>query len=457
MLLWGMMLACAPEDVDAPVEDASEAETEWITDLAVVSVPNIGTTLEVTFETAAEGPAWVEYSIDGGGWEQTPPTASDTAHRVAVITAPYAEVVLRVVADLEGAPRESGDIAATAGGLPPEAPDIEITVNQYTPPADALLLLSVFGSPVYAVMMDFDGTMRWAHPHNAIGAEAEGGLCVAQSIVPGQLLVNVFTPGEPFNDSAELRRINLFGEAVETIATPHAHHFFAEGPTGDILWLRYDSRKQGETTVTGDELMMLPAGGGESVSLANLWDLLPSPSPDSGADQWDWTHANWLQYSPERDSFLMATAQTNLLMEFAPDGTLLQSINGFQSPVTGYGYDDVSEAFGYPHGVYWSADGKSLLMFQRRDGVSSAARYTLDEDNRWIDRTWSYGTDKQADALVLGEMQELSDGNFLISWGGLGILQVVTPAQEVLWEARTSVGSFFTHITVITDPYNSRL
>jgi hypothetical protein len=457
MLILTLLLGCKPDDTaPTPVEDIESAATEWLTNLAAAPVADIGTTLDVSFDTPVSGPAWVAYRIDGGEWQQTPATEPGTTHRLPVIGAPYAEVTLKAVAELDGVLRESGEVLIEAGGPPPEAPVITVTVDGYTPPEeDALLLLGVFGDLSYAVMMDFDGTMRWSHPLNDIGEEARGGLGVVQSVVPGQLLVNVFMPGEPYNDSAELRRINLLGEVTFQSDTPGGHHFFAETPDGAVLWLRYDARTIGSTTVIGDELMRLPPEGGSSESVVNLWDLLPPPTPPKGAARWDWTHANWLLYSPERDRYLLSTAKTNLLMELGEDGTLHQIINGHQAPTAPYQYDDESQAFGYPHGIHWDASGQSLLVLQRRDQISTAARYRINEDSLQIERTWNYGADLEYDSTVLGEVQELSDGNFLVSWGGLGILQVVSPQQEVLWEAQTGLGTFFSHMHVITDPYNA--
>ena len=452
-----LLLACKPDDTGpTTAEEIKEAETEWITDLSIETVADIGTTLDVTFSTATEGAAWVSYRVGDGAWQQTSQTAAATSHRLPVIAAPYAEVTLKVVADLDGAERESGEVSLEAGGLSPEAPVIEVTIDNYDPPDDSLLLLSVFGSPVYAMMVEFDGTVRWAHPHAELGSTAEGGLGVVQSVVPGQLLLNTFTPGEEENESSDLRRINLFGEVEAQHPTPGAHHFFAEQPDGGVLWLRYASRQIGNSKVIADELMRLPADGGDSEVLASLWDLLPAPEPPNNADRWDWTHANWLLYSPDRNSYLMSTANTNLLLEFDPDGALLQTINGDRAPVGEYRYGNDAEAFGYPHGIHWSRDGSELLILQRTDTTSSAVRYALHEDSQQIQRIWQYGEELGHNTTVLGEVQELPDGNYLVSWGGLGILQVVTPQQEVLWEAQTELGHFFSHMHLITDMYNAR-
>ncbi|MFT4975567.1 MAG: hypothetical protein ACI8S6_001454 [Myxococcota bacterium] len=447
-----LMLACQPQK-DPSDTDFTEAETDWIQDLDVAVVEGIGTTLAVSFTTAVEGSAWVEYAVGDGDWQQTPPGTQATAHRLPVLTAPYADVALRVVASLDGVLRESGTVEVEAGGLPPEAPVLEITIDDYTPPEDALLLMSIFGETAYVVMMEFDGTMRWARPH-AIG-DAESGLGVQQSI-NGGLLMNAFDIEDTYNETSELYRVSLLGEVTDRVEMPGAHHFFSETPSGEILWLRYDIREVDGVDIVGDEVMMLPASGGESVSFANLWDILPAPQPDPGAESWDWTHANWLIYSPIRESYLVSTARENTLIELAPDGSTLQTINGRQSSLTTYHYADTEEAFEYPHGVHWDNGGSDLLMLQRRDAASSAVRYVLDEQSHEISRVWSFGADFGYDAQVLGEVQQLSDGNHLVSWGGIGILQVVSPNNTILWEAQLELGRFFSHINVITDPYNAR-
>lgn len=75
MLILTLLLGCKPDDTaPTPVEDIESAATEWLTNLAAAPVADIGTTLDVSFDTPVSGPAWVAYRIDGGEWQQTPAT-----------------------------------------------------------------------------------------------------------------------------------------------------------------------------------------------------------------------------------------------------------------------------------------------------------------------------------------------------------------------------------------------
>lgn len=452
--LWALSLvSCKPPSKGTSPE---EAETVWIQDIAVAAAEAVPTTLAVSFTTTTAGPAWVEYSIEGGPWQQTPPSDEETEHTIPVIAGSLVDVELRIVASLEGASRESGVFAAQSGGLLPGTPTIEITINNYTPPENTSLLMSVFGEVSHVVMADFDGTVSWALPQGSLDENLRGGLSVEQSVLrPGELIFNTFNPDDFEGADAEIWRVNLLGEPLERLSTPGAHHFVTQTPDGDLLWMRVDARKQGKVTIIGDEVIRHNLASGESAPFFNTWDTLELPRNLPPGTYFDWTHLNWMTYSPARDSYLLSTAYANTLIELDTDGDVLRLINGFDVPDLGYEYDDIQDAFAYPHGVHWAQDDTSLLVFSTRDRVSHAARYTIDEEAQSLSLVWEYGREKGQESVVLGEVQELSDGNYLVSWGGLGILQIVTPYQEVLWEARTALGSFFSQTHLITDPYGS--
>ena len=453
-ILISFLAGCAPPA--APSDSPEAAETTWIQDISVSPAEAVPTTLAVSFNSPTIDAAWIAYRIDDGPWLQTPPTIDESNHILPVVAGPLVDLELQVVIEIDGEQHESGIFTAQSGGLLPNTPVLTITENNYTPPDGELLLLSVFGDVVHTVMLSFDGEILWALPQGDPDATLLGGLSVEPSVLhQGQLLFNSFVPDDWENTQAEIWRVNLLGEVQERTPTPYAHHFFTQTPDGDLIWLRTDIREQDNLEIVGDEVVRTSHTTGETTSFLSLWDTLSMPMETPPGGRFDWTHANWVGYTASRDSYLVSTALANFILEVSPEGEVLRTINGFNAAGNAYVYDDITAAFYYPHGPHWTRDGEDLLVFSTREHASHAARFSFSDDDRTLSRTWEHGLEEHREAMLLGEVQELSDGNILIGWGGLGVLQVVTPEGEVLWEAQTGLGSFFSQVQVIPDPYST--
>jgi hypothetical protein len=435
-----ILLACAPETPS--VEDA---ETEWIDNIEVTTSALVPAALEVRFSSVEDAVGWVEFGVGDADALTTPITEEGTEHVLAVIGNPtLTEVTMRAVIEVDGVRHESGLFTAQTGQNLPETPSIEITVNNYDMPESTTLLMSVFGAVNYVVMMDLDGNVTWSL---AQGVDGENyGLGVMP--VDGGLMYNYFEIGK--GDEASIEHVDLLGNPLSSVDTPTAHHFFTVGSSGELAWLEEDIRIVNGTEIAGDVAMRRDAKGEESI-LFSHWDNFTVPQ--TSQNYLDWTHSNWIDWDADRESYLISNAFTNTIVEVDVDGEPLRIMGGPGAVDSEYVFGSENEAFEYPHGPHW-ADNGDLLVFSTHDKVSRVVRYSLeDEGKKKLHEVWSYGADEGYEALWLGEVQELPDGNILISWGSVGLLQIVTPEGELLWEASAPFQSFFNQTHVMSDPY----
>ena len=437
-----LFLACTPE---APSSSPDEAETEWIADIEVATSARIPTALEVRFSSAEEAQGWVEFGVGGADAFTSPLTVVGTEHVAAVIGNPaLTEVTMRVVIEVDGTRHESGTFTAETGQNLPETPIAEVMLNNYTDPPEGMqLLMSLFGSVTYLVMMDLEGNITWSLPQGV--ADTLGGLGVEP--VENGIRYNLFEVGK--GAAGTLEHIDLLGNPISTVETDDAHHFFTIGPQEELVWLEHDLRVLNGSEIAGDVVMQRDSSGAES-TLFSHWDSFTLPQSNQAFI--DWTHANWIDWDPDRGSYLLSNAFTNTIAELDADGAPVRIMGGPGAVDSEYIFDRFESAFEYPHGPHWTDNG-DLLVFSTVDKVSRVSRYTVDDELMIMTEVWSYGAEYAYEALWLGETQELPDGNILISWGSVGLLQIVSPSGELLWEAAAPFQSFFNQVHPMRDPY----
>ncbi|MDG1480755.1 MAG: aryl-sulfate sulfotransferase [Myxococcota bacterium] len=426
----------------------TSAETEWIQNIAVTTSDDIPMVLEVTFDTPQAATAWVEFG-DGSPDESVTASKDATSHEFAVIGGqPLSDVYMRVIVEFDGEQYESGIFTHTTGQQLPEMPTFEVMVNNYDPPESAVLLMSVYNNPSALVMLDFDGQVVWSRGT----IDNSDGLGVGVLPMNGEIYYNTFSDNRWRN--AQLTRMSLSGEVLQTIDTPDAHHFFTPGPDNEIAWIQYDAETPDtQSPVYGDRIVI---GVDNPQPLISTWDHLTFEANAENLPEW--THANWVEYNPERDSYLMSTAFTDVIIEADTDGNPLRIMGGVNAAAgdSDYSFESQESQFSFPHGPHWTSKG-DLLVFSTRNGISSAVRYEVDDDTSTLREQWRFGEDLRLNALALGEVQELPDDNILINWGSVGIIQVVEPSTDtVLWEARSGLQEFPAQVHYMDSPYATR-
>lgn len=443
-----IVLACQSPD---PLE---AAETEWIGDISVQTSTAIPAVLTVGFTTPPGATAWVEFGAERTDERLTPQsTGSEHTHHLLGLP-PLTAAQLQIVVEVDGEEHRSGLLSEQTGQILPSTPLPEVTINSYAPSEHAAVLISLFSDPTHVLMMGLDGTVFWSMQTGESGER--GGLGCQPAMSEGLVFFNSFE----IDGWAEglIESVALDGSPVAQVETPGAHHFFERLPDGTLAWMAIEPREvDGMGTVVGDQIM-LQSPDGEPESLISLWDhlsLYETPTWKQPAyDGADWTHGNGLTYSEARDAFLISTGGTDVILEVGSDGEVLRMIGGVEAVDGDYTFNPPNTAFSYPHGPHFSATGELLLM----STVNSRSRlvgYEIDDEQRRLTESWSFGEDRKSVVQVLGEVEELPDGNLLVSWGSLGTLQVVTREGEVLWEAQTGFGSLIGQAHLLESPYRA--
>jgi hypothetical protein len=152
----------------------------------------------------------------------------------------------------------------------------------------------------------------------------------------------------------------------------------------------------------------------------------------------DWTHANSLSYRESDGSYLISLGNLDTLIEVdRATGELLDTINADT-----YTFTQGSAKFNYQHDAKWTDD--NTLLMTTTAGGTFGVEYQVDQEAGTVDQIWSHGEGESVFAIVLGEVDDLPNGNRFVSFGMGGLVQEITETGEVVWElqARQAVDRF---------------
>ena len=441
-----LLLSCVER---APYYTPEEAETMWVQDISVEIVEEMPTALRVQFSSTTPGTAWVEFGGPDATLRASPTSSEGTTHEAIVLgAAPLSTVSMRAVVEVDGQRHESLLFSGETGQLPVAVPQLDVTLNTFPDDDPTTLLLSMYvhdGDDV-VMMAGLDGQAFWAVPQARDGAFGLGVLPEADGFT-----FNRMENAANGSITGAVVRTDRWGRVVEEIDTPNAHHFFARPGGGETYWLTSRvGQVNGIGSVIGDQVMRTDAAGTREV--LDLFQELEVSVSGSDAVA-DWSHANWLGYTPQRGTLLLSAGFINTLLEVSLDGEVLDIINGLGAINGSYRTEPPEDAFVLPHGVHWTEDGDLLMFAADASGVVQAMRYSVDQDEKVLRRVWSHGASLGREPTVLGEVQELDDGNIFVSWGGWGMMQILSPDGALLWEAYTEFLAVPGQSHVLSSPY----
>ena len=124
-------------------------------------------------------------------------------------------------------------------------------------------------------------------------------------------------------------------------------------------------------------------------------------------------------------------------MEIGLDGVPMQILGGLAAVDNDYIYDNMADAFSYPHGASWGPNGE-ILVLSTVNNVTEAAAYVIEDDI--IQKTWSFGSEYEHRALNLGQVTQITAEHRMINWGSVGRLQVVDNTDTVVFDMQTELG-----------------
>ena len=303
------------------------------------------------------------------------------------------------------------------------------------------LALVLMGKTYVVAVIDRAGRYRW-HLTDA------SGFGTTEISLPGDgsgLIYNILDPDRE-DDSGEIVSVPWAAVPESRLEAPGMHHAFTALPDGSAAFLAVDIRDWANPhsgtveSVVGDALWELAADGSLR-QVFSLWDLEAVAVHDAWDNRFypgrrDWSHGNGVFYSAERDSYLVSFGNLDLIYELdRQTGAPLRRIHPDTWRVEG-------TPFSFPHAPSWTPDGH-LLVFSYEDSYTAGAReYVVDDEAQTLREVWSH-TRSDISLSFLGSTARLANGNTLVNYGAVGIIEEVTPSGVVIWTLNSPFGYWF--------------
>ena len=411
---------------------------------------NVVTVIEVDLDLQ-EGSHWIEYRGGAGELLSTSKLEGPGEFQLPLLGLQQATDVEFYLVSEEDGSRIEGDVnLIRTGTLPTWIP--RSTVLGET--QDGFMLMTyIGGDPNGLVIVDGSGEVvwYWALPTELVTTEAQ--FKTGNPDTPFEALLLLGDRSYTADKSA-IYRIASNGKTLEEVAAPYAHHSFTQGPGSDLSWIAGDVRELDEIgPVMGDKLVRY--NGQEHYTVRSMWDLFEEPDEEE-LDQYksytplgkDWTHANGVVWTPERDSYLFSLRNKHTVLELSREGQVIMSFGQDGD----YQFDSSSELPYEQHGTNWIAEDRLMLLSLEPTGTR-AVEFLLDSDEMTAKRVWDYGLDDDGKSYVLGSIQYLEDGRIVVNWGSRGLVERFSVEREPVWGMSLDAGSFLGSAVWIKDLY----
>lgn len=418
---------------------------------------DIPTVAWVTWTTDTAGSSWVEYGPTRALGSST--VRSDVAvndHSVLLAGLPTGSTwYWQAVSEVDGEELRSAVTPITTGSGPrdlPRAPSA--TVFDSTLAAPGFTVTSTLGTVSYVVIYNTEGKPVWWQA-------ADPDSVVAQSRLSDDGTAIVYNLASlNFNtDLGVIRKVRLDGEILSETRTVNGHHDFVELPEGGYAYIAADIRPwknpdDGETyDVVGDDVIEIPEGATDDTPgdvVWSTWDHIdvsvdPTVDNDFYPQGLDWTHCNSLQL--EGDDYIVSVRKEDAFVKVnRTSREQIWQIGGAQSD-----FELTSgRAFVGQHSPELVEGG--FILFDNGDieadnAYSQAVQYDLDETAMTYTQSWNYDYDQRISSYLLGDVEILDNGNWLVAWGSGGTFTEVTPDGEMALQVSLPAGSAlgFTH------------
>ena len=417
-----------------PVEGPSLLDVRW-------ERTSVGTVVEVSWEVDEAATTWVEFgpAPQCDEW-QTSKSLGKQGQALLLGLPPVTDSCFVVHAEAGGVQVTSPMESFRTENVPASFEAMDIESWDPTGYQDGFFVGSNALNPAQVYVLDRQGRFVWWKE-------------VGEDFVSPQMVLSPDGRGFSYNtffrdfsvDASAVTRVGFDGEEEESIPTPNGHHSFSWLPDGSLAYLAIDVRTTQEYgDVVGDVLMVDDGNGPRE--LWNSWEdsnlllekhrLWKSTFYPQGID---WTHANYLSYSAQRNSFTISFANIEAIIEVDADtGAHLRSIGPTGTHMVEPGL------LGRPHAAAWTEQGTLMFFTTPLWGLgrqSMGMELSFDDESATTEVVWSYGEGLNYDTHIMGEALPLESGNVLMNYGSKGIVEEVNLEGEVLWRAYTATGS----------------
>jgi hypothetical protein len=423
---------------------------------------DVHTVVDVSWETHKDGPSWVEYGLDEslGMTTNTVDSSADGTHAFSLLgLPPLTDVFYKTVTDL-GNKQLTCEGTVTTENLPAGLPGIEVTVDvpeKRSP--EPYILGAATGDPNAIFVIDRAGNWLWYQQGTTKVTTIDVEFKIGDS--PATLVYNTMATNRR-DDVGTIENVSFDGDKISEVRTEKAHHVFCQGPDGALAWLAIETGdwvdpESGETvTLVGDTIRELAPDGTETI-LFDTWDQW-EPARNDGFDTnfypqgLDWTHANGINWNPDRGSYLISFDNIGTVIELdRASGTIVRQFGELDGS---YAFPEGTLPFHHQHDPWYDHDGELRMMTtDTTTSRSGGIAYAIDDGAETATQTWSWGLDQDLRSFSLGQALLMQNGNSLINYGSTGVIREVTPDGEIVWEASTSSGSWFGQVTPFFDFY----
>jgi hypothetical protein len=428
----------------------------------------VPTVVEVNWSTDVEGTAYVEFGTDGAFDRVTPLTDAASGKSVLLGLSGDDEVEYRVIIDTEDGESvvsRTGEVALDT--QPSNLP--AITITEYDPDRmqeGGYLLMTFLLSSAggYTAVMDRNGDFVWYVP-----ADENKMVVHAEPSKDGNSILMMHQDGMQASDVGSIARIAMDGSERINTRTILGHHDFVEHDDGfGFLSLDLaDATMDGEPAqVAADVILEVEEGADDDTptrEVINFLDSYKEPTTDCphqqmnayGTTAYDWTHMNSIMYDPLDEAYFVQSKLMNTLFKVDREsGEILWEMGGLDSDFTAIG-DDVWWTHGHLSHI-WKG---GMVLFDNNyhnepeEDVSRIVEYAFDEETRTVEKVFDYYDPEDRFIPMIGDVKKLPNGNYLVSWTTLGMINEITPDGDVVWQAEAELGSVTTRVTWVEDLY----
>lgn len=338
----------------------------------------------------------------------------------------------RIVATGPAGECASEDQTVMTGALPNGSPtiDVDTRTNDKSKLYGGFLITGAYaqggggsGSPGYII--DADGDVVWAFQ---IGSDVTG----ARMSYDGKYMW--LNKANVPNGQANVHRVSMDGETDENLSQQFTgqNHVMDVLPDESVAFFAYGQNG------CDDVKIRTPNGMTRTVVNSGM------AHGASGS-----CHLNGISYSPEDETLVFSDLNHSNLTKVKLDGTVVWVIGGPTNDFMGQGTTWPNQ-----HGVHVLGVNRILFFMNNTQSIgggnvqtempsgSKAIEILLDTGAMSASRVWQY--DGSESNQIMGDVQRLKNGNTIIAYSTVGVLEEVSETKEVLerWEWASLPGAF---------------
>ncbi len=403
---------------------------------------DITTFATASWTFATDSRTRIEVTNDDGPWLTTDWQEGAASHEVGLLGL-FADTTYQarlVVEDGDASPY----VTFATGDIPASLPRWTIDGE---PGWEGFVLTAIVGGDTEAstlVIFDELGRVVWYHQGR------KGHRILRVRLLPdrsGLRYAEIETVPEP--ETSALVTVSWSGEELSRVEIPGFTHDFVDTPEGDAMCIVLDIRQgRGELDVLGDAIEPVTADGpGEPIW--SIWDHA-TPPVDADMEQQVWTHANAIDWDPDRQSYWLGLRELSQIVQVFPDGTQGAQFGGTEPT---WAIADPADATKFQHQFEFFGD--ELLVFDDRDPKtaeeSRLMQYTLDDAAGTATPTWEWHHPDHLQVITLGDVDRAADGSTLAVFSSSGVVVDLDPNGEIRWQLETEFASVIPYVVRVPD------